>query len=104
MSDDSMNKRKNALENDYFAKKNAEAVKRIKSRQEETAERLSPIDGKPMEQITMMGVVIDRCKSSGGIWLDKGELEELFTENEKQEQDSGGVLGEFFKSISSWNE
>ena len=105
MSNDSMGKRKNALENDYFAKKNADAMKRLQSRQEETAERPSPIDGKPMEQITMMGVVIDRCASSGGIWLDKGEFEQLMQETIKQykeENESGGAVSEFLKSISGW--
>lgn len=37
----------------------------------------SPIDGLPMEQINRFGIEIDRCKTSGGIWLDKGELEKL---------------------------
>lgn len=38
---------------------------------------ISPIDGSPMEQIHRFGIEIDRCKTSGGIWLDKGELEKL---------------------------
>jgi Zn-finger nucleic acid-binding protein len=37
----------------------------------------SPIDGSPMEQTHRFGIEIDRCKTSGGIWLDKGELEKL---------------------------
>lgn len=37
----------------------------------------SPIDGSPMEQIHRFGIEIDRCKTSGGIWLDRGELEKL---------------------------
>lgn len=39
---------------------------------------VSPIDGQtPMQQITRDGVQIDRCPVSGGIWLDRGELEKL---------------------------
>ncbi len=39
---------------------------------------ISPIDGKtPMQQIRRDGIEIDRCPVSGGVWLDKGELEKL---------------------------
>jgi Zn-finger nucleic acid-binding protein len=39
---------------------------------------VSPIDGKtPMQQIVRDGIEIDRCPVSGGVWLDKGELEKL---------------------------
>lgn len=38
---------------------------------------ISPIDGSPMRQIHRYGIEIDVCPSSGGIWLDKGELEKL---------------------------
>ena len=37
----------------------------------------SPIDGAPMRQINRYGIEIDVCPTSGGIWLDKGELEKL---------------------------
>ena len=38
---------------------------------------VSPIDGSPMHQIKRFGIEIDVCPTSGGIWLDKGELEKL---------------------------
>ena len=39
---------------------------------------VSPIDGTtPMQQIVRNGIEIDRCPVSGGVWLDKGELEKL---------------------------
>lgn len=37
----------------------------------------SPIDGSPMKQINRYGIEIDVCPASGGVWLDKGELEKL---------------------------
>jgi len=37
----------------------------------------SPIDGAPMRQIHRFGIEFDVCPSSGGVWLDKGELEKL---------------------------
>ncbi len=38
---------------------------------------VSPIDGSPMKQINRYGIEIDVCPTTGGIWLDKGELEKL---------------------------
>jgi hypothetical protein len=38
---------------------------------------VSPIDGSPMRQIVRNGVELDICPTSGGVWLDKGELEKL---------------------------
>ena len=37
----------------------------------------SPIDGAPMRQVVRYGVEFDVCASTGGVWLDKGELEKL---------------------------
>lgn len=37
----------------------------------------SPIDGSAMLQIRRHGVELDVCPTSGGVWLDKGELEKL---------------------------
>lgn len=38
---------------------------------------ISPIDGSPMRQIHRYGIELDICPTSGGIWLDKGELEKI---------------------------
>ena len=38
---------------------------------------VSPIDGSPMKQIHRSGIEIDVCPTTGGIWLDRGELEKL---------------------------
>lgn len=37
----------------------------------------SPIDGSPMHEVDRYGVKLDICPTSGGIWLDKGELEKI---------------------------
>lgn len=37
----------------------------------------SPIDGAPMRQIKRYGIEFDVCPTTGGVWLDKGELEKL---------------------------
>jgi Zn-finger nucleic acid-binding protein len=38
---------------------------------------ISPIDGQSMRTVRRHGVEIDVCPSSGGVWLDRGELEKL---------------------------
>jgi len=37
----------------------------------------SPIDGSAMRQIRRYGIELDVCPVTGGVWLDKGELERL---------------------------
>jgi Zn-finger nucleic acid-binding protein len=73
---DSWDERRKAQEESYFEQANKEALARLARRKDQPA-RLSPATGAPMEQITLMGVVIDCCPASGGVWLDAGELEQL---------------------------
>lgn len=51
----------------------------------------SPIDGAPMRQINRYGIEFDICPTTGGVWLDKGELEKLiaFVKEETLQQDRG---------------
>lgn len=95
----SWEKMEKAKEGSYFEKKNQEALERLKKKQAEEKPRLSPISGEPMSEEVLMGVVIDRCKTSGGIWLDAGELEKLIEASKEQEDASfvssifSGLLG-----------
>lgn len=90
--------RKRALEEDYFDRQNKEALARIQQRIGQSVPRPSPVSGKPMEQITVMGVVIDHCKESGGIWFDGGELEQLLSQA-KQYSDPGEWLSDFLAQL-----
>jgi Zn-finger nucleic acid-binding protein len=36
-----------------------------------------PKDQVPMIKKTSQGITIDKCKKCGGIWLDKGEIENI---------------------------
>ena len=68
-----------AKEESYFDKKNREALERLSKKKEAgEGERKSPITGEIMKQEVLNGVVIDRCPTSGGVWLDAGELEDDF--------------------------
>lgn len=92
---DSMRK---AKEDGYFEKKNREALERLAKKKEDDP-RKSPITGEPMEQEVLHGVVIDRCKTSGGIWLDAGELEVLVEAMSAEAQVEGGGIATFFKTL-----
>ena len=55
----------------------------------------SPIDGSTMRQIRRYGIELDVCPTSGGVWLDKGELEKLITlvSDEASEVEAGRSRG-----------
>lgn len=93
---DSWDERKRALEDQYFEKENKAALDRLKARTNQK-KRLSPITGEPMEELTVMGVVIDRCPKSGGIWLDAGELEEIIKSSKKKADWLSEFFGKMFK-------
>ena len=94
---DSWDDMRRAKEESYFDKKNREAIERLSKKKENQGPRPSPITGKPMEQVVLHGVVLDRCVDSGGFWLDAGELEQLLEagNNEKSEQ----ATLDFFKGL-----
>lgn len=56
----------------------------------------SPIDGTPMRQINRYGIEFDVCASTGGVWLDKGELEKLIAlvKEETLNENSGSYGGQ----------
>jgi len=93
------NLHKTSKEEEYFQKKNMEAIERLKLREDEKP-RLSPITGEEMEHLTIMGVVVDRCPTSEGIWLDAGELEEIIMMvREEDEAQSEKLFEKFFDSV-----
>lgn len=59
---------------------------------------ISPIDGSPMKQINRYGIEIDVCPTTGGIWLDKGELEKLMAHIKDAVNDSEDDFDSFKKS------
>jgi len=60
----------------------------------------SPITGKPMNQEKFMGVTVDTCPDSRGIWLDATELDRLI-KSSHQSLKSG--VKEFFAMILGKN-
>jgi Zn-finger nucleic acid-binding protein len=86
--------RKKALEEDYFRRKEQEAIEKLRARmqaeEQAKADEASSLpcprcDGRLIET-TFEDVKIDRCNGCMGIWLDAGELEQLI------KRESGGWL------------
>jgi hypothetical protein len=93
--------REKALEEEYFRKKEQEAIEKMRAKREEeeraAAERASTLacprcDGR-LKEITYEEVQVDRCSKCHGVWLDAGELEHLTRKDE-------GFFGRLFKSFS----
>jgi Zn-finger nucleic acid-binding protein len=93
---DSWDDRRRAQEDGYFDNLNKQALARLATKKGQPA-RPSPATGKPMEVVTVMGVVLDRCADSGGLWLDSGELEQLV----EASKNSSASLNDFIKAAPS---
>ena len=95
-----MEERGRALEEDYFRRKEREAIEKL--REQMTAEEQAKAaaaatlecpkcDGQ-LEGVINEGVEIDVCNTCGGVWLDAGELEQL------SKRDTGGWLNRLWGS------
>jgi uncharacterized protein len=96
--------RKKSLEEEYFRRKDQEALEKIRAQREaegQTGQALPATlhcpkcDG-TLAEVTHDGIQIDQCDQCDGVWLDAGELERL-TKNEE----SAGWLRRLIKSVSS---
>lgn len=85
---DIFDERRKALEEEYFHRKEQEALKKMreqmaqeKQAQEDEASALHcPKCAGILKEMTFAGVSIDRCEACGGVWLDAGEIERLKNE------------------------
>lgn len=91
---DVWDEKRKAAEEQYFQKQNEAALERLKHREELV--RKSPITGKPMEQMTLMGITVDRCVDTGGMWFDAGELDELIKHVRNENTNAAGFLSKIF--------
>ncbi len=90
-------------EDEYFAKQNLEIIHEMRVKldaERKKAERKAhhnkcPRCGGDLKEQRAEEVKIDECSECGGIWLDKGELEQLRRVNRARGV-AGGVLGSLF--------
>ena len=94
-------------EDEYFARQNQEQIRemrakldaeRKKAEKAESAAHLNkcPRDGADLKEQHVENVKIDECPKCGGVWLDRGELDQLRRVNTARGV-SGGVLSSLFK-------
>ena len=76
--------RRKALEEEYFRRKERETLDKLRAQLAAEAQaagkeiaRHCPLGHGPLVEVRQEEVVIDRCDTCGGIWLDAGELELL---------------------------
>ena len=90
-----MDDRRKGLEEEYFHRKNQEAIEKLREKMKVAAEAKAAgtssmqcprCDGH-LKESAVEGVTIDTCEKCGGVWLDSGELEQL------TRKESGGWLG-----------
>ncbi len=95
--------RKRALEEEYFRRKEQEAIEKLRSQMaagqqadEASAAALQcpRCDGQ-LAETAFENVRIDRCGKCGGVWLDAGELEQL------TKRESGSWLSRLWQSSAS---
>ena len=100
---DIFEERKKALEEEYFRRKEQEAIEKMRAKREEEERLAAEIaatlpcprcDGR-LKEMAYEGIQIDRCTKCNGIWLDAGEMEQL-----TRKEEGGGFLGRQFKSFS----
>ncbi len=94
--------RKKALEEEYFRRKEQEAIEKVRAKraEEEQAKAAEAAmlqcprcDGKLVE-IAYEEVMIDRCNKCNGVWLDAGELEQV-----REREEEGGWFNRMWQSV-----
>jgi len=95
---DAFDKRRQGLEEEYFHRKNKEAIEKLREKMKVaeaakaagTSSMKCPRCDGALKESKFEGVLIDSCEKCGGVWLDSGELQQL-TQREK-----GGWLSGLF--------
>ncbi len=95
---DAFDKRRQGLEEEYFHRKNKEAIEKLREKMKVSEEakaagtssmRCPRCDGN-LKEGKVEEVTIDTCEKCGGVWLDSGELEQL------TKHEGGGFFGRLF--------
>lgn len=81
---DVFDERRRGLEEEYFNKKNRDALERLRAQRAEAGmperaanDRQCPLGHGALTEVAFDDVFIDRCGTCQGVWLDSGELEHL---------------------------
>jgi uncharacterized protein with PIN domain len=97
---DAFEDRRKGLEEEYFHRKNKEAIEKLREKMKVAEEakaagassmRCPRCDG-TLRESKVEDVSIDTCEKCGGVWLDSGELEQL------TKRESGGFFSRLLGS------
>ena len=81
-----MDERRKGLEEEYFHRKNQEAIEKLRAKMRLAAQakeagtssmKCPRCDGGILKEILIEEVPIDTCDKCAGVWLDSGEMEKL---------------------------
>lgn len=95
-----MDDRRKGLEEEYFHRKNQEAIEKLRAKMKVAEEAKAAgtssmqcprCDGS-LKENKFEEVLIDICEKCGGVWLDSGELEQL------TRKESGGWFSRYWFS------
>ena len=103
---ESMDERRKGLEEEYFHRKNKEAIEKMRAKMRIAEEAKSagtssmqcPRCGGSLAVKDVDGAELNECGKCGGLWLDSGELEKL-----TKRDDRGSERGFLDKLWDSWN-
>jgi hypothetical protein len=93
-----MEERRKGLEEEYFHRKNQDAIEKLRAKMKVAAEAKAAgtssmqcprCDGS-LKESKFEEVLIDTCDKCGGVWLDSGELEQV------AKKDKGGWLSKYW--------
>ena len=96
----SMDDRRKGLEDEYFHRKNQEAIEKLRAKMKVaedakaagTSSMKCPRCDGSLSESKFEEVAIDTCDKCGGVWLDSGELEQL------TRKETGGWFGRLWRS------
>ena len=97
---DKLRDKQRAEEDLYFAKRDREALEKLKGKDDsaqeaalrELAKNRCPKDGNRLTVRAVDGVEIEECGECGGVWLDRGELASV------SKREHGGWVARLFKN------
>jgi uncharacterized protein len=95
-----MDERRRALEEEYFRRKDQEAIEKLRAKLRVAAEAKAagassmkcPRCVGTLKESKFEEILIDTCDKCGGVWLDSGELEQLTA----KEQEDPGWIGRYW--------
>lgn len=95
---DAFDKRRRGLEEEYFHRKNKEAIEKLRAKMKVAEEAKAagkssmqcPRCAGTLKENKVEEISIDTCDKCGGVWLDPGELEQL------TRRESGGFFSRFW--------